>query len=93
MQGMLRHGPFPFPVVLFYFTMEDNKAWYAWMAEPTVSSDGRYELLHHGEASCLPLDDRAIEEIVKTVDRWYDAYFARTIRETPPRSRNKISKK
>src|SRR4051812_22100120 len=30
MQNMLRYGPFPFPVVLFFFTMDDNEGWYTW---------------------------------------------------------------
>ena len=38
MQKMLRYGPFPFPVVLFLFTMENNEGWYTWAAEPVISS-------------------------------------------------------
>lgn len=37
MQRMLRYGPFPFPVVVFCFTMENNEGWYTWAAEPVVS--------------------------------------------------------
>jgi hypothetical protein len=88
MQQMLRYKPFPFPVVLFFFTMEDNKGWYTWVAEPVVSSDGNFELVQHSVASCRPLDAEAIDEIVAAVDRWYDAFFARAIRENPARKRN-----
>jgi hypothetical protein len=81
MQGIMRYGPFPFPVALFFFTMENNEGWYAWAAEPVVSEDGSYELRQHGDASCHPLNDQAIDDIVAAVDRWYDAFFARTSRE------------
>jgi hypothetical protein len=89
MQGMLRYGPFPFPVVLFFFTMENNEGWYTWVAEPVVSSGGDFEIVQHGEAACHPLDTEAIDKIVEAVDRWYDAFFAKAIRETPARKRNK----
>jgi hypothetical protein len=89
MQKMLRYGPFPFPVVLFFFTMENNESWYTWVAEPVVSSGGDFELVQHGEASCHPLNSEAIDEIVEAVDRWYDAFFARATRETPSKGRNR----
>ena len=28
---MRRYGPFPLPVVLFCFTMENNEGWYTWV--------------------------------------------------------------
>ncbi len=93
MQKMLRYGPFPFPVVLFFFTMENNKGWYTWAAEPFVSSAGDFEIIQHGEASCRPLNTKAVDDIVEAVDRWYDAFFARATRETPPKKRNKSSAK
>jgi hypothetical protein len=70
MQKMLRCGPFPFPVVLFFFTMENNEGWYTWASEPAVSSNGRFGLVQHAEASSRPLNSGAIDEIVETVDRW-----------------------
>ena len=87
MQRVLRHGPFPFPVVLFFFTMENNEGWYTWVAEPVVSLGGGFEIVHC-EASCRPLDSEAIDKIVEAVDRWYDAFFAKAIRETPSKKRN-----
>lgn len=77
MQEMLRHGPFPFPITLFFFTMEKNRAWYAWVAEPIVSSEGNIELRAHDEAACRPLDDRAVDAIIDRVNAGYDAYYAR----------------
>jgi len=91
MQRVLRHGPFPFPVVLFFFTMENNEGWYTWVAEPVVSLGGDFEIVQRGEASCRPLNSEAIDRIVEAVDRWYDAFFAKAIRETPAKKRNRAS--
>jgi hypothetical protein len=91
MQQMLRTGPFPFPVVLFFFTMENNEGWYTWVVEPVVSSGGDFELVQHGKAACRPLNVGAIDEIVEAVDGWYDAFFAKATRETPAKKRNRTS--
>jgi hypothetical protein len=87
MQQILRRGPFPFPVVLFFFSMENNEGWYTWVAEPVVSSAVGFEIVQHGEASCRPLNNEAIDEIVEAVDLWYDAFFAQTSREMPSKKR------
>lgn len=92
MQTMLRYGPFPFPVVLFFFTMENNEGWYTWAAEPVITATGEFELVQHGTASCRPLNSEAIDEIVEAVDRWYDAFFARATRETPANKHTKASR-
>lgn len=89
MQRTLRYGPFPFPVVVFLFTMENNQGWYTWAAEPVVSPAGDFELLQHADASCRPLDTEVIDRIVESVDRWYNAFFAKTIRETPAEKRHR----
>jgi hypothetical protein len=91
MHEMRRYGPFAFPVVLFFFTMENNEGWYTWAAEPVVSSTGEFEIVQRGEASCRPLNSGAIDEIVDAVDRWYDAFFSRATRETPDEHRKKSS--
>ncbi len=91
MQRVLRYGPFPFPVVLFFFTMENNEGWYTWVAEPVVSSGRDFELVQHGEASCRPLNSGTIDEIVEAVDGWYDAFFAKATRETPAKKRTRSS--
>src|SRR5260370_30000529 len=74
-QGFQRVGPFPYPVCLFHFTMEDNQGYYTWVAEPVVV-DGAPKLLTHSEPHCRKLDREALDTIVGLVDRWYDALFA-----------------
>jgi hypothetical protein len=87
MQKILRYGPFPYPVVLFFFTMQNGEGWYTWATEPRLTKDGGFELRANEEASCHPLDDDAVDEIIRRVDAWHDAFFARTIKETPKRGR------
>jgi hypothetical protein len=76
MQSFLRVGPFPYPVSLFYFTMEDDQGYYTWVAEPAVEA-GQPQLRMHEAAHCPKLDAGALGEIVEKVDRWYDAFFSR----------------
>jgi hypothetical protein len=65
--------PYPFPVCLFYFTMQDNGAYYAWIAEPRVTEEGQPSLLARSEAGCSVLDRAALDRIVDSVERWYAA--------------------
>ena len=69
-----RHGPFAFPVCMFLFTMEENKAWYTWVAEPVVQT-GKAILRMHQRADCQPLNNAALNQIVAHVDRWYDTFL------------------
>jgi hypothetical protein len=75
LQQMKRYGPFARPVCLFLFTMEDDGAWYTWVAEPIEAANGKPLLRSRDDADCRPLDKRAVKEIVERVDRWYDAFF------------------
>ena len=74
MQSFLRIGPFPYPVCLFHFTMDDDRGYYSWVAEPALTDDGPRLLVHDGP-HCRPLDTPALDEIVEKVDRWYDEFF------------------
>ena len=76
MQSLQRIGPFPYPVCLFHFTMDDDQGYSTWVAEPEVGDDTP-RLLMHEEAHCRKLDRAALDEIVSRVDRWYDVFFAR----------------
>ncbi len=89
MQKMLRYGPFPFPVVLFFFTMENSEGWYAWVAEPIVSSEDGFQIVQHGDASCHLLDDEALDNIIEAVDSWYDTFFAKAFREVPAKKQTR----
>jgi hypothetical protein len=72
-QQMQRNGPLLRPVCLFFFTMENDGAWYIWVAEPLDSEDGKALLCHRREPDCRRLDEGALKAIVQRVDWWYDA--------------------
>ncbi|MBY0230017.1 MAG: hypothetical protein K2W96_12105 [Gemmataceae bacterium] len=76
MQSFARLGPFPYPVALFHFMMEDDQGCFAWVAEPEVA-DGAPRLVLREAPACLPLDRAALDGIVDRVDAWYDAFFSR----------------
>jgi hypothetical protein len=76
MQSFQRGGEYPYPVCLFYFTMEDNQGYYTWVAEPVLAEGGKPRLMVHSSASCKPLDREALDKIVSQVDAWYDAFFS-----------------
>ncbi len=78
---------YTFPVCLFYFTMQDDKARYTWVAEPVVGSDGRPDLVIHRDARCSPLDSDAINGIVGRVEEWYNARLL--LRETRTHRRHR----
>jgi hypothetical protein len=88
MQGVQRYGPFPLPVCLFLFTMENDQGWYTWVAEPVESKNGKPRLRSCGEPDCRPLDKRALKEIIERVDVWYDAMFPSLITNGPAGNRN-----
>jgi len=76
MQSLQRVGEFPYPVCLFYFTMEDNQGYYTWVAEPVLTDDGKPQLQNHAAASCHKLDGPGLDRIVSQVSAWYDAFFS-----------------
>jgi hypothetical protein len=87
MRQMKRYGPFPRPVCLFFFTMQNDDAWYTWVAEP-IKSEANRPLLHpYDEADCRPLDKKALKEIIERVDSWYDALFPSLVLNGPGKSK------
>jgi hypothetical protein len=77
LRQLKRYGPFLRPICLFFFTMENDGAWYAWVAEPIESEDGEPRLRSPAEPDCQSLDKRALQEILERVDEWHDAIFPR----------------
>jgi len=84
---MKQYGPFLRPVCLFLFTMENDKAWYTWVAEPIDADDGETLLRSCDEPVCQQLDNKALGEIIERVDLWYDAIFDRLIVNGPGKSK------
>jgi hypothetical protein len=66
---------FTYPVCLFYFTMRDDRAYFAWLAEPVLTGGGP-KLVHHGKADCVELTDDLLNQVVERIVEWYDAVEA-----------------
>ncbi|HEV3444366.1 MAG TPA: DUF4365 domain-containing protein [Gemmataceae bacterium] len=84
-----RFGLFPFPVALFFFTMENDRGWFTWAAEPAIDPTGKPRLHLHTMPDSKALDHESVEEIVRKVDRWYDCFFGILITGGPG---NKVAK-
>jgi hypothetical protein len=88
LQQVQRYGPFPLPVCLFFFTMENDGAWYTWVVEPVESENGQPLLRSCDEPDCRQLDKKTLKEIIERVDVWYDAIFPTLIANGPAGNRN-----
>jgi hypothetical protein len=87
MQHLKRRGPFLRPVCLFLFSMEDDGAWYTWVAEPVESADGKPVLQLRDEPDCRQLNKKSLNEIIEQVDLWHDAIFRSLIANGPAGSK------
>lgn len=65
-------GPFYLPVCVFVVNVRDNKAVYAWVAEPLIEVDGA-RLRYHEKGEFHPLDPAAVSGIIDRVNAWYGA--------------------
>ncbi len=66
---------FTYPICLFFFTMRDDRAFFSWLAEPTLS-DGVPKLVHHQSPNCVPLTNDLLDQVVEGIVAWYDAVEA-----------------
>ncbi|CAN5704783.1 hypothetical protein BH23PLA1_BH23PLA1_44770 [soil metagenome] len=69
------YGEVPYPFCLFYFTMEDNKGYFTWTAEPMIDDEGRPRLRYHEAPHCTEIDREVLDQIVDKVNAWYDAFY------------------
>jgi len=66
-------GKFTYPVCVFFFTMQDDGAYFSWLAEPVVSQQGP-KLVHRTGADCAELTDARLDGVIEQVVSWYDAF-------------------
>jgi hypothetical protein len=92
MGQMKRHGPFLRPVCLFLFTMENDGAWYTWVAEPVEAEDGKPLLHFRDEPDCRPVGKGSLKEIIGRVDAWYDAIFPSLVVNGPEGNKGDIKR-
>ena len=69
-------GEVPYPVCLFFFTMQDDKGYYCWVREPVVTDGGQPRFVSRRDPEVVPLTKESLDGIVTQVDRWYDAFYA-----------------
>jgi hypothetical protein len=65
-------GGFLCPVCLFFFTMVNDKGYFAWLLEPVIVQ-GQPRLAQKDVAECEEMDDHTVDRIVERVSAWYDA--------------------
>ncbi|MBF2025295.1 MAG: DUF4365 domain-containing protein [Oscillatoriales cyanobacterium C42_A2020_001] len=63
---------FPFPVCLFFFSLEDNHAYYKWLIEPVFENEKTAELVTNTKHQFYPLTTESVDEIVSIINHWYD---------------------
>jgi hypothetical protein len=67
-----RGSPISLPVCVFVVNVRENKAFYAWVAEPQIEAKGA-TLRFHETGTFHPLDPAAVSDIIDRVKTWYQA--------------------
>ncbi|MEH2378021.1 MAG: DUF4365 domain-containing protein [Nostoc sp.] len=62
----------PFPVCLFFFTLENDKAYYKWILEPNMNEQNNLGLNFNENDELKQLNDQEIANIISRVNSWYD---------------------
>jgi hypothetical protein len=75
-QELINLGPYPFPVCVLLFTMENNEGYYAWAFEPVIEEGGKPIVRPTESPHAGKLNAASLEEIVSRVNAWYDNLFA-----------------
>lgn len=63
----------PFPVCLFFWTLNNDEAYYKWVLEPVIETQNYPRLLFNQNQIFKGLNNEEIEKIVSTVNNWYDS--------------------
>ena len=63
-------SPIYLPVCVFVVNVRENKAFYAWVAEPQLEAKGA-KLRSHESGTFHPLDSAAVSDIIDRVKAWY----------------------
>jgi len=63
----------PFPVCLFFFTLENNQGYYKWILDPVLEGQSNSKLFFNKSNEFKKLNDDAIGNIISIVNSWYDS--------------------
>ncbi|MEA5579301.1 DUF4365 domain-containing protein [Anabaena sp. UHCC 0451] len=62
----------PFPVCLFFFTLDNDKGYYKWILEPIIKDGNNVALKFNENEELKNLNDEEIDNIIAMVNNWYD---------------------
>ena len=63
----------PFPVCLFFFTLENDQGYYKWILEPVIESQHNSKLFFNKSNEFKKLNAEEISSIISVVNSWYDS--------------------
>jgi len=63
----------PFPVCLFFFTLENDQGYYKWILEPVLEAPKNSKLFFNKSNEFKKLTDEEIANIISVVNSWYDS--------------------
>jgi len=63
----------PFPVCLFFFTLENDQGYYKWILEPVIEGQSNSKLFFNKSNKFKKLTDDEIGNIISAVNSWYDS--------------------
>jgi hypothetical protein len=63
----------PFPVCLFFFTLENDQGYYKWILDPVLEGQSNSKLFFNKSNEFKKLNDDAIGNIISIVNSWYDS--------------------
>jgi hypothetical protein len=62
----------PFPVCLFFFTLENDQGCCKWILEPVIEDQKNPKLCFNKSNNFKKLTDEEIDNLVSAVNNWYD---------------------
>jgi hypothetical protein len=60
------------PILILFFSMVGDRGYHAWLYEPATMK-GLPKLRRHARLECKRLDPEGLEDIIRSVDHYYDA--------------------
>jgi len=66
-----RVSRFPFPMVLFVFSMETDQGFWRWIRQPGADSEDAHRLLTVTDETLIVLTDASMDRMLDSVREWY----------------------
>ena len=63
----------PFPVCLFFFTLQNDQGYYKWLLEPVIECQKNSNLFFNDSNEFKNLSDEGIDKIISAVNNWYES--------------------